>query len=86
MKQILGMVFLLIGVTMLIFFSMSSITTLIDSANFSINASEDPTLSQSFETSKNVTTGAFSIMSNLPLLIVVIIVIIVLFTFVAITR
>ena len=86
MKQILGMVFLLVGVSLLIFFGFSSVTTLMDSANESINSSEDPTLAQNFDTAKNVTVGTFSILSNLPLLIVVIIVIIVLFTFVAITR
>ena len=43
-------------------------------------------LAQSFQTATNVTTGAFSVMANLPLLIVIIIVIIVLFMFVAITR
>ena len=80
------MSFLLIGVSMLVFFGLSSVTTLIDDANESINTSEDPALAQSFATATNVTTGAFAIMSNLPLLIVIIIVIIVLFTFVAITR
>ena len=86
MKQILGLAFLLIGVSMLVFFGMSSVTTLMTDANTSINASEDPALAQSFQTATNVTTGAFSILSNLPLLIVIIIVIIVLFMFVAITR
>ena len=57
-----------------------------DSANTSINSSEDPALAQNFEVAKNVTVGTFSILSNLPLLIVIIIVIIVLFMFVAITR
>ena len=78
--------FLLIGVSMLIFFGFSSVTELMGSANESINSSEDPALAQSFQTATNVTTGAFSILSNLPLLIVIIIVIIVLFMFVAITR
>jgi len=71
---------------MLIFFSFGSVSELMDSANESINASEDPALAQNFETAKNISVGTFSILSNLPLLIVVIIVIIVLFTFVAITR
>ena len=86
MKELLSLSFLLIGVSMLIFFGINSVTNLMDSANESINSSEDPALAQSFGTAKNVTTGAFTIMSNLPLLIVIIIVIIVLFTFVAITR
>ena len=86
MKQILGLAFLLIGVSMLIFFGFSSVTDLMTSANSSINASDDPALAESFKTAKNVTVGTFSILSNLPLLIVIIIVIIVLFMFVAITR
>lgn len=86
MKQILGLAFLLIGVSMLVFFGISTVTDLMTSANESINATEDPALAQSFQTATNVTTGAFSVMANLPLLIVIIIVIIVLFTFVAITR
>lgn len=86
MKELLGLSFLLIGISMLIFFGMGSVTDLMDSANTSINASEDPALAQSFQTATNVTTGAFSILSNLPLLIVIIIVIMVLFMFVAITR
>ena len=76
----------MVGISILVFFSFGSVSELMSSANSSINASEDPALAQSFETATNVTTGAFSILSNLPLLIVIIIVIIVLFAFVAITR
>ena len=86
MKQLIGLVFLLVSVTMLIYFGLGNITIMMDSANESINTSEDPALAQSFGTAKNVTVGAFSVMANLPLLIVIIIVIIVLFMFVAITR
>ena len=86
MRNILSMAFLLIGISMLIFFGMGSTTTLMDSANESINSSNNTALAASFETATNVTVGAFSILSNLPLLIVVIIIIAALFMFVHITR
>ena len=82
MKNILGLAFILLGVSMLIYFSFGSITTLMDSANSSINASEDPALSHSFNTSTNITVGVFAILGNIPLLLVVIMVIVVLFMFV----
>lgn len=86
MKQLIGLAFLLIAITMLIFYGIGNVTTLMEDANQSVASAEDASLTQSFNTAKNVTTGAFSVMANLPLLIVVIIVLIVLFMFVAITR
>ena len=85
MKNLLGMVFLLVGIMMLVYFGMSSVTNLMDSANSSINASEDPALAESFNTSTNITTGVFAILSNIPLLLVIIIIIVVLFMFVGVT-
>lgn len=84
MKNLIGLSFLLVGVSLLVFFGLSSITTMMDSANETINSSEDPALASSFNTASNVTIGAFSVMSNIPLLIVVLIVFIVLFMFVGI--
>ena len=81
---LLPIAFVLMGITMLIFFGMGTVSELMGSANASINASEDPALAQSFATSTNNTVAGFSIMANIPLLIVVIIVFIVLFAFIAI--
>lgn len=85
MKNLLGMVFLLVGIMMLVYFGMSSVTNLMDNANSSINASEDPALAESFNTSTNITIGVFAILGNIPLLLVVIIIIVVLFMFVGAT-
>ena len=82
MKNLIGMVFILIGISMLVYFGLGSITTLMDSANSSINASEDPALAHSFNTSTNITIGVFAILGNIPLLLVVIMVIVILFMFV----
>ena len=78
---LLPIAFVLMGITMLIFFGMGSVTELMDGANTSINASEDPALAQSFASSTNNTIASFSILSNIPLLIVAIILFVVLFIF-----
>ena len=82
---LLPIAFVLMGITMLIFFGMGTVSELMGSANTSINASEDHVLAQSFATSTNNTIAGFSIMANIPLLIVVIIVFIVLFAFIGLT-
>lgn len=88
MKNLIGMVFILIGISMLVYFGLGSVTTIMDSASTSINASEDPALAHSFNYSKNITVGVFAILGNIPLLLVVIMIIVVLFMFVgaAMTR
>lgn len=88
MKQLLGFSFIIIAITMLIFFGMGSITELMGSANESLNSSTNPVLAQSFNSSVNITTSTFSILTNVPLLLTVILIIIVLFMFVgvAVTR
>ena len=86
--KILGLAFALIGITMIIFWGMGSVTTLMDSANTSIEEANNSALSHSFNTSTNVTVGVFAILGNIPLLLVVIMIIVVLFMFVgaAVTR
>lgn len=86
--KILGLAFVIVGVSLLVYFGLGSVTTLMDSANTSINASEDPALAHSFNATKNITVGTFAILGNIPLLLVVIMVIVVLFMFVgaAVTR
>ena len=86
MKQILGLAFLTIAISVLVFYGIGNVSILIENANESVADAEDESLTQSFETARNISVGTFGIMSNLPLLLVVIIVLIVLFTFVAITR
>ena len=79
---LLPIVFILMGITMLIFFGMGTVSELMGSADASINASEDPALAQSFTTATNTTIASLSIMSNIPLLLVVITIFLVLFMFV----
>lgn len=86
MREILPMAFLLIGLTMMIFFGINSTTIMMDSANETLNSSNNTALTESFGVATNVTVGTFSILANLPLLLVVIIVIAVLFLFVKVTR
>ena len=86
--KILGLAFVLIGITMIIYFGFGATTTLMDSANTSIEEANNSALSHSFNTSSNITVGVFAILGNIPLLLVVIMVIVVLFMFVgaAMTR
>lgn len=83
MKELIPMVFILFGVTFLIFFGFGTANELMNSADAAINSTS--TLNTSFEMASNSTIGAFSIMSNIPLLLVVIIVFIVLFAFVGLS-
>lgn len=86
--KILGLAFILIGISMLVYFGMGAVTNLMDSANTSIKEANNSALSQSFNASSNITTSVFAILGNIPLLLVVIMVIVVLFMFVgaALTR
>ena len=84
--KILSLAFLLIGLTTLIYFSLGTTTTLINSANETLNTTNNTALTQSFDTAVNVTVSTFTILGFLPMLIAVIMVILVLFGFVALTR
>lgn len=83
MKNLIPIAFILFGVSLLIFFGMGTIGELMNSADTSINSTS--ALNRSFEMSSNATVASFSIMSNIPLLLVAIILSIVLFTFVGLS-
>ena len=82
MKELIPAAFILFGVSLMIFFGISAVGELMNSADTSINSTS--ALNSSFEMATNSTVASFSILSNLPLLLVAIILFVVLFAFVGI--
>jgi len=66
MANLIGVLFVMIGVIMLLFFGMSATTALINDANVTANdANYD-----NFQTAQNATTSAYSVAGVMPYILV----------------